>query len=308
MVYEFIIFKKQRISGEAFFYSEGNIVNYRIFISIAVVTLFLLSCKSLQVDSRWRDRALSFDGKASGWNDLVVYPKDTKFGMAVMNDDTCLYLCMMSWDQTITSQIMRFGFTTWFELKNGKGRPLGIHYPLGMAKSGFRHVADDPEAMKEKIKESLEHIEILGPSKDDTCPTRTIITESMGIITRIASSEGNCIYELKVPLNQDSIRKFAIDVKKDDIITVKLETSAFDPDRMKGGESSGPSGGGMGGRDGGGLGGGGMHGGGGHGGGGHGGGGMHGGPGHGGGGAAAISEPFKLSFEIRLAARPVAAK
>ena len=45
-----------------------------------------------------------------------------------------------------------------------------------------------------------------------------------------------------------------------------------------------------------------------HGGGGHGGGGMHGGPGHGGGGAAAISEPFKLSFEIRLAARPVAAK
>lgn len=281
-------------------------MNHRILVSVSVFALLLLNCKSIQIESRWLDRPVTFDGKASEWNDLVVYPKDTKFGLAVMNDDTCLYLCMMSWDQTITSQIMRFGFTTWFETKGGKGKPLGIHYPLGMAKSGFRHATDDPEGMKEKIKEALEHIEILGPNKDDTCPTRTIITESMGIVTRIVPSEGNCIYELKVPLNQDSIRKFAIDIKKDDILTVKLETSAFDPERMKGpssGEPSGPPGGGMGGREGGGMGGGGgMHGAGGH------GGGMHGGPGHGGGGSAAMSEPFKLSVEIKLAARPVIAK
>jgi uncharacterized membrane protein YgcG len=280
-------------------------VKYGIFISIPVVTLFLLSCKSLQVESRWLDRAVTFNGKASEWNDLVVYPKDTRFGLAVMNDDSYVYLCMMSWDQTITAQITRMGLTTWFETKNGKGKPLGVNYPLGMAKSGVRRGMDDPEAMKDKIKESLEHIEILGPGKDDTCPTRTIITESMGIMTRIASSEGNCIYELKVPLNQDSIRKFAIDIKKDDIIMVKLETSAFDPERMKGpssGESSGPSGGGMGGHEGGGMGGGGMHGGGGH------VGGMHGGPGHGGAGSAGMSEPFKLSFSIKLAARPGAIK
>jgi hypothetical protein len=278
-------------------------VNHRILVSIAGAAVLFLSCKSIQIESRWLDRSVTFDGKASEWNDLVVYPKDTKFGLAVMNDDTCLYLCMMSWDQTITSQIMRFGFTTWFETKGGKGKPLGIHYPLGMAKSGFRHEADDPEGMKEKIKESLEHIEILGPGKDDTCPTRTIITESMGIVTRIVSSEGNCIYELKVPLNQDSIRKFAIDVKKDGIVMVKLETSVFDPERMKngGGEPAGPFSGGS--RGGGGMGGGGMHGGGGHG-----GGGMHGGPGHGGGGSAAMSEPFKLSFTIKLAARPGAIK
>ena len=55
-----------------------------------------------------------------------------------MNDDKYLYLCMTSWDQTITSKIMHMGFTAWFETKIGKGKPMGIHYPIGMAKSGFR--------------------------------------------------------------------------------------------------------------------------------------------------------------------------
>lgn len=279
---------------------ERNIVNHRILIPLIIVPIILLNCKSFQIESRWLDRAVTFNGKAQEWNDLIVYPQDTKFGVGVMNDDKYLYLCMTSWDQTITSQIMRFGFTTWFEPKSGKDKPLGIHYPLGLAKSGFRHGMDDPEIMKAKIQEALDHIEILGPGKDDTCPTRTIIAESMGIITRIVSSEGNCIYEMKVPLNLDTTNKFAIGVGKDNVVQVKLETSAFGPEGMKN-EPAGGYGGGHGG--------GGMHGSGGHGGGGHGGGGSpHGGGGHGGSGAAGMSEPFKLSFAIKLAVRPVSLK
>ena len=281
-------------------------MNYRIIISVTIVTVAFLSCKTIQLDSRWIDRKISFEGKAAEWNDIIQYPQDAKFGIGVMNDDKYLYLCMTSWDQTVTSKIMHMGFTAWFETKSGKGKPMGIHYPIGMAKSGFRRGLDqDTEVMKAKILEALEHIEILGPGKDDTCPTRTIICESMGIITRIVSSEGNCVYEIKVPLNIDSTNKFAIGVGKDDIVQVKLETSTLDAERMKNvaGESAGQnSSGGMGGGGGGGMGGG-MHGGGG----GH-GGGMHGGGGHGGGGGAGMSEPFKISFDVKLSNKPAVQK
>jgi hypothetical protein len=84
-----------------------------------------------------------------------------------------------------------------------------------------------------------------------------------------------------------------------------LETSAFGPEGMKntGAEPAGGYGGGGGHGGGmGGGGGGGMHGGGGHGGGGS----PHGGGGHG--GSAAMSEPFKLSFAIKLSEKPIASK
>ena len=198
---------------------------YNLFDSFSY---FLLNCKSIQIESPWTDRTITIDGKALEWNSLILYPKDSKFGVGVMNDDKFLYLCMTSWDRKVTNQIMRAGFTTWFETKNGKGKRFGIHYPLGMAKSGFHHgMEQDPEMMKEKIEESLEHIEILGPGKEDTCPTRTIITESMGVVARIVFSEENCVYELKVPLNQDSINKFAINAGKERDVTMELRDLCF---------------------------------------------------------------------------------
>ena len=92
--------------------------------------------------------------------------------------------------------------------------------------SGLRHEKEEgPEIMKEKLAESLEHVEILPPGKDDTCPTRTIISESMGIITRVVASEGNCVYEMKVPLKADSVNKFAINAGPGETIRLTLETS-----------------------------------------------------------------------------------
>ena len=199
---------------------------YRNFVLTAIIALLLSNCKSIQLESRWLDRSLSYKGKVSEWNDCIVYPKDTKFGIGVMNDDKFLYLCMTSWDANVSAQIIRRGFTVMFEPKDGKGNRLGIHYPMGIPRSGLRHEKEEgPEIMKEKLAESLEHVEILGPGKDDTCPTRTIISESMGIITRVVASEGNCVYEMKVPLKADSVNKFAINAGPGETIRLTLETS-----------------------------------------------------------------------------------
>jgi hypothetical protein len=266
----------------------------------AIIALLLSNCKSIQLESRWLDRPLSYAGKVSEWNDCIVYPNDTKFGIGVKNDDKFLYVCMTSWDANVSAQIIRMGFTAMFEPKDGKGNRLGFHYPMGMSRSGLRHEKEEgPEIMKEKLAESLEHIEILGPGKDDTCPTRTIISESMGIITRVVASEGNCVYEMKVPLKADSVNKFAINAGAGETIQLTLETSPADREKTNAAssESAGPGGANMGGGMGGG---GGMHGGGG----GHGAGG-HGGHGAGGGsGGIGVMEPFKQSFTLKLSPKP----
>jgi uncharacterized membrane protein YgcG len=276
---------------------ERNNVKYRLFIATAIVALTSLHCKSIRLESQWRDRAVTIDGKATEWNNLILYPEETPIGIGVMNDDSCLYLCLMCGDQTLTRRIMGMGFTTWFEPKSGKGKLLGIHFPVGSTQSGLRRDGD-PDMLKEKMEEALEHIEILGPGESDTCPTRTIVCESMGIVTRIVSSEGSCVYELKVPLCQDSVHKFAINAGKENVLEVKMETTAYNPERTGNagdGESAGSYGGGMGGRGGAG---GGMH-----------GGGHGGGRGHGGGaGAMRNAEPFKQSFTLHLASKPVTTK
>jgi len=278
---------------------KGNFMNHRIFIFMAMAAAVFFNCKSIPLESRWLDRTVTFTGKASEWNDLILYPKDSKVGVGVMNDDTNAYLCLISWDPKVSARITRRGFTAWFTTKSGKGKGLGVHYPVGMAESGWGHgINHDSDRVKEKMKESLEHIELLGPGKEDTCPTRTIVSESMGIVARTTTSEGNCVYELKVPLNIDSVRKFAIGVAgTNDIIQMELETSAFESGAMKSAENE-SAGGTYGGGAMGGHGGSGMRGGG------------HGGRSHAGGGLGSgdLWQQFNGTFSIKLSSKPVSGK
>jgi hypothetical protein len=208
----------------------------------------------------------------------------------------------------IASQIVRSGFTVLFATKGQKGKRFGVNFPLGMKLSGppFQETGDrepDMAAMKARMELSLQTLALIGPGENDTFPMSTMMAESLGVIVRIKPSQERCVYELKVPLNQDSLFKYAIGVGKDTLLKVTLETCKISR------PSGGPPGGGMGGPPGGGMGGGrggmgGPPGGGGMGG--PPGGGMGGGRGGmggppGGGGPPSMPEQFKINFSILLA-------
>jgi hypothetical protein len=172
----------------------------------------------------------------------------------------------------------------------------------------------DPEAMRSRMEAALQEMELLGPEKNDSVPVRTVVAESFGFTVRLFPSDENLIYEIKVPLQQDSLSKYAIDIGNDSLLKVTFESTVPDVDmhsrgeggmeapNMGGGGMSGggrPGGGGMGG-GGGGMSGGGRPGGGG-------GGGM---PGGGRGGPAGPSadempKSFNASFSIGLARNPI---
>lgn len=272
-----------------------------LFLIIFTFVLTLLStCNPPEtVESRWTDSPVVFDGNPAQWKDIMQYPDDPQFGIGVRNDGTFLYLSMTSWKRAVNRQILRFGFTTWFTSPSTKGKRFGIHFPLGMMKNAGERHADresmhDPEAMRERMQEALQEMELLGPGKEDSVPVKTVVAESFGIIVRLFPSDENLVYEMKVPLRQDSVSKYAIDIGNDSLLKVTFESIVPDVAMHDRGE------GGMGMPN---MGGGGMSGGGGMGGGGR---GMHGGGRGGYAGTSAEEMPasFNASFSIRLARSP----
>jgi hypothetical protein len=267
----------------------------------AAVFLLLSQCDSpVDIESKWADAEIAFDGNAVQWKDTMQYPTDPQFGIGARNDSTYLYICITSWNRTVNRQILHLGFTTWFTSHSKKGKRFGIHFPLGMRGNAWaRHEEnenrDDPEAMKAMFQEALQELELLGPGKDDSIPVKTKVAESFGIASRMFRSEENLVYEIKVPLRQDSVRKYAIDPGNDSLLMVTFESTVHEVESHNNGEDHGetPGGGGRG-MGSGGQGGRGMGGG--------------GGGGHGGEGRPAVDEmpdQFKASVTIKLARRPI---
>jgi hypothetical protein len=314
-------------------------MNNQLFLAAAVALSLCTACKSIQLESQWRDRDITIDGDTREWNGLMQYPEDSKVGIGVVNDDAYLYLCLTSEDRETASQILMSGFSILFESKAHKGNRFGVHFPLGMKQSGppsgesGNREEPDMSAMKGRMEAALQTLALLGPGKDDTTPMPAKMAESLGISVCIKPSKEHCVYELKVPLNQDSLCKYAIGVGKDTLLAVSLETDKISRPSggPRGGGMGGPpgedmGGGGMGGPPGGGMGGGGgmgpMDGGIGRGGMGGGGGGMGGPPGGGmgggggmgsgggvmggmggppGGGPPSMPKQYKMEFSILLA-------
>jgi hypothetical protein len=282
-------------------------------IFIIIPLMMICCCNSLVLESYWKTSEIVIDGNPVEWNQMIQYPKDNQFGIGISNDDKFLYLCLSSWDRQTSIQIMTMGFTVWFETKSQNDKRFGIHFPLGMMKAGQPpfmrgRQGQDPEQMKEFMDAAMQEMEILGPGKNDSRTTKSIIAESYGITARILPSDRNLVYELKIPLNQDSLCRLAINTGSDSLIKLTLETTKPDFDKMGGPPGMGdrtPSG-----RGGSGMGpGGGMPpgGGGGFGGGMPPGGGMGGGMGPGdppGGGTPSMPEQFKMELSVKLARNP----
>ncbi len=261
-----------------------------------LVLLFLSTCeRPYVIKSVWTDSELSCNGDTTQWKDVIQYPDNPQFGIGVKNDGKFLYLRVVSWKDPINKQILRFGFTTWFTSPSKNGKRFGIHFPIARKRTAEERRGDkenrpDSAEMRSRWEESLQEMEFLGPENSDSIPVKTKVAESMGIVVGLFPSQEKLIYEMKMPLREDSVCKYAIDIGKDSVLKVAFESDIPEIGTHGQGEShgGGAGGGGKGGRGRG------MHGG---------GGGMRGGGGEGSHehAAEAVLEQFKTSFAITLA-------
>ena len=100
---------------------------------ITALSISLLSCGGLRIDSRWPDRDIVVDGDDADWQDLKLYVEDWPVDIGVANDADFLYLTLSTVDRSLQRQAIMRGFEVWIDPNGGRDRILGVRYPVGRA-------------------------------------------------------------------------------------------------------------------------------------------------------------------------------
>ncbi len=217
-----------------------------------------LGCgSSLKLDSQWRDRAISVDGKHEEWQEGMNFVEKENVAVGFFNDEDYLYVSMTTSNRDIQKQFMAMGFAIWFDSNGGKKKEFGILFPVGMMEMGLmmrgRGQSQDIETLRENFKKSLNDLEIFMPGEKE--PRRMPVADATGIEVTVGDSHEQLIYEIKVPLHKSEIHPYAIAAKADKPIGIGFETAQLDREKMRermgrGGMGSRPPGGIGGGRGG----------------------------------------------------------
>ena len=215
---------------------ESNRIFFGKMATISLILLFfaflLNGCSSskLELNSNWRDREITVDGKNADWLGAMLYFEEDNVSVGLLNDEDFFYICMIAEDQFIRAQVMMQGFTLWFDPNGGKEKIFGIKYPLGMQASDLPGIMRRDEQSMERPRQAprrpLNDLEILGPGKDEV--KKMEIKEAKGIDVSIEFSSGLLVYELKVPLIRSMQHPYAIGAEAGSSVGIGLETSKLE--------------------------------------------------------------------------------
>jgi hypothetical protein len=201
---------------------------------LTVLALFLLlmltGCSSHILESRWRESQAAIDGIGVAWRDTLVSLDDKKTFVGVLNDEDYLYIRMVTTNRDLEGQIIRQGFTFWFDRDGGEQKKFGIRFPLGIDRfSGGResrgegnHGREAPR--RDSIYVPVNDVEILGV--DDGATHRVTIASAGGIDARFQTSHDTLTYTLKSPISSSGYFPYTIGTKPGTIVGVTMESSS----------------------------------------------------------------------------------
>ncbi len=217
-----------------------------LFSLLLLLTFLLVGCgnSKLELNSNWRDREITVDGKNADWSGAMLFFEEDNVSVGLLNDENFFYICLIVEDQFVRTQMMRQGFTLWFDPDGGKEKTFGIKYPLGMQANG-RSMRRDEQSMERSRQapgRRMIELEILGPGKDEL--KKMPIAEAKGIDIIVEFSSGMLVYELKVPLIQSEQHPYAIGAEAGSSVGIGLEMPKMEKSDMRGQMSGGRGGGG----------------------------------------------------------------
>lgn len=223
---------------------------------ILILSCFIHNgCSTLELESTWKDRDITLDGKGGEWLGAKYYFEDSAISVGLINDERYLYVSMMTENPMLRSQMMRQGLTVWLDPQGGKNKSFGIKFPLGRQGEEQEREGMDPremmdemarEEMMQRLQESMTELEVLGP--DEKVLGRWDVEDSKGIEVKMRNAGGTFVYELKVPLASSEEHPFAVGVEPGDIIGVGFLSPKMQmrrPSGIRGGGRMPGGGGGM---------------------------------------------------------------
>jgi hypothetical protein len=151
--------------------------------------------------------------------------KGQKFSVGLVNDDTALYVCLVTKDRVPYTQIVRQGLILWIDPASGKKRAFGIQFPIGGVRPprGMEGPGDTvAPSYTPPPPGGQEAIRILGPKPSDA--KDLLMDETGGIRARVGIRGDLLVYELKVPLKRDAAGPYAVNVEPGGTIRLGLQT------------------------------------------------------------------------------------
>jgi hypothetical protein len=213
---------------------KGFMKNALLVLSLVGIIAFFTGCSStVLVKSSWEQNQIKIDGNDSDWKDRTFYLSDQSAILGVRNDSSFLYLFLKFTDKDKIRQVMRPGFTVWFDPEGGDDKVFGIRYPIGrMAGEPFA-MGEDSESKEnqssdkqsEKEDRSFDfnnfadqmatEFEIV--HDEDANPERMSIMDAKGIELKTKRSRDEFLYEMKIPLHGNAEHPYAINPKGNQI-------------------------------------------------------------------------------------------
>jgi|tagenome__1003787_1003787.scaffolds.fasta_scaffold20524160_1 hypothetical protein len=231
---------------------------------VAGIIVTLAATGTVHLTSQRRDADIAIDGRYDDWYGSLQPLGDAPVSVQALNDDTYLYLRLTASDPSTRMEIVRRGFTVWFDPAGGTKKKLGIRYPVveegaggggeghergGRGRPSGEHPAGDIEQRDDIL--VPDRVDVLGPGKDDA---RSLTRDHLpGVAVALHLQQGVLQYELRVPLARTTAQPYALETQGGKTIGVGFETgkmpSHSSPEGGRGGGFGG--GGGSGGRGGG---------------------------------------------------------
>ena len=200
-----------------------------IILSVVVVTVLLIGCNRIELQSSWRDRTIKIDGNDEDWKDQKYYIREKNITVGVMNDERYLYLCFYPTNRKLSELLLKQGLTIWFNGEGKKKKDFGINFPLGLKSvmkdrsktdSNFRDV--EPEMTEKMVEKMSTKLEILNSKKNDKKIVE--IDNLVGMEIALDIQKGVFIYELKIPYKHNQVYSATIGAEPGSEICLYFET------------------------------------------------------------------------------------
>jgi hypothetical protein len=191
-------------------------------------------CGAPKLESDWLGQPIRIDGDPADWKDTLYSLEDGRFMVGARNDDANLYLCLGTSDRMLRREILRGGFTIWFDPAGGKAKTFGIRFA-----GSRRSIPTEPGSLGLGAPgDSSLSLAILEPGGTWT---RLLAADTSEIAFRMADTDETVACEIRIPLARNGGRAHGIGTAPGRTIGLGVETPELEPrqNREGPGEESG---------------------------------------------------------------------
>ena len=191
-------------------------IRIRIFIVVLIGLIGLTGCKSKEMQSTWKDQAITIDGDISDWSDIPKHAFESPgIFMGIGNDNDNLYILVGFENRQLMGRFIRKGATLWFDKTLQKKKDFGFRMVRGervdgnlmrMERPGETSSQSQMMFIENRLREMIKNIYLVRKNEESV---------HLGInakepLAAYNSNYGVYRFEFKIPLRETNDHSIAI--------------------------------------------------------------------------------------------------